>query len=610
MPDFDTGSGAATVSYLALEAPLYNTTLPSTAAAGADAYALKLAYWADIFNRRWDRVEGATDQFDVAGANRQNRLRLQAIWDGLSINGTNLKIFQTLGGATNTGGMSTSYNNTFGMSQLLRMNSGDASNLKASFSDTVTETTGTASAWQNVHGGWSTTLSSAQSGGNCGNGGGSNTAYSNTGSAGCLYMVQNRTRTDSKTRNSTWTPPADLNKHVFRISTQENVTDTGDVTSLTTPATGGGSAPNFRSGEGLHLYSPNINLPMGSLAQPLTAGVASDRRNLVLEVARIPNKASAYNAIYTDYTNNADILAKNCNVYRCGSDLTGALSDYQASSATHGSISIGTTNYNASTNTLTAYSGAEAVGVSFGALALNVVSTTNTVTTTEVQYQQRQLLTQTWRSASKCTTKVLGNCTDRTDQTGTLRQWQYYNGSAWVVANTAVALPSNVSQCSTAAFNGSPNCSNVSPAVTYDGTTYPACPDNASCTRYGTGTNPIQAISHNNGGATSSLKYDFDLCAFDAVTVATGACNTAYTGAFNPATSFSLNGFYADITSEGFVFGNPSLKKLNIVYSNVVAGAKNAQQATSFNNLRNGSMGNLGLVGIEVTNLQMKVKGM
>lgn len=373
VPDFGTATGAGTVSYLALEAPFYDTVLPTTRPNGLDAYNLKLGFWADIFNRKWDDADDLTvngGQFDVAGVNRQNRLRLQAIWDGFSINGSNIKMFQTLGNASNSGGMSTFYNNTFGMAALIRMNSGDTQNLRATFTGTANTRTvqdwtvtwdgnsyGTAANYTNTSGTSTGARSPACGAGN---------ATHNAAGTSCTTRYQTRATIDSGS-TTTWTAPSST--RVLRISTRET---SGATVDLSTPAINGGSAPTFAAGEGLYLYSPNINLPLGSLAQPLIAGVASDGRNFVLEVARIPNKATAYEAIYTDYDNTQanipDATVRNCNVYLCGAALPLPLAGYQASSATHGSISIGSTVYTPATNSLTAYTGVEAVGVSFAPL--------------------------------------------------------------------------------------------------------------------------------------------------------------------------------------------------------------------------------------------------
>ncbi|NHB57611.1 hypothetical protein G8E00_12400 [Acinetobacter shaoyimingii] len=278
------------VPYLTLEAPLYENNIPTSARDGADAYNLKLAMWADAFVLDQSKREGAADLYHLGAKagqsdpNRANRLRLQAIWNGFSINGSRLQVFQTLGGATNTGGMSVFYNNTLGLTGLIRLNSGDSANV--------------------------------------------------------------RTRTsDNKT---------------LRLSTREmNVTD-----NLTTPALNGVGAPLFDSNEGLFFYNPNINLVLGSLYQPLV--LSSDGRNFTIELARIPNKPEIYQKIYTDYSNpkSTTYAGSTCNVYQCGNN---GLTGYQGNNATHSSISFGSTTYDPAKNTLSAYKGADAIGVSFGA---------------------------------------------------------------------------------------------------------------------------------------------------------------------------------------------------------------------------------------------------
>ncbi|MEK5764928.1 hypothetical protein VXE39_19510, partial [Acinetobacter junii] len=68
---------------------------------------------------------------EASAGDRANRLRLQAIANGFGINGSNLQIFQTLGGSSNNNGMSAFYNNTLGVSGVFRINSGDSQNFKA-----------------------------------------------------------------------------------------------------------------------------------------------------------------------------------------------------------------------------------------------------------------------------------------------------------------------------------------------------------------------------------------------------------------------------------------------------------------------------------------------
>lgn len=144
VPNFDVSKtcgaddSSCKVPYLTLEAPLYDINVPEAVADGGDAYKLKLGMWADAFVLDPSQKEGDDSLYQMGARNgqvdpdRANRLRLQAIWNNFSLNGSNIKLFQTLGGATNQAGMSQFYNNTLGISALLRLNSGDASNLRAS----------------------------------------------------------------------------------------------------------------------------------------------------------------------------------------------------------------------------------------------------------------------------------------------------------------------------------------------------------------------------------------------------------------------------------------------------------------------------------------------
>ena len=276
--------------YLTLEAPLFNTAIPTNVADGADAYKLKMGLWADAFVLDPSKKEGDASLYKLGATNqtvegRANRLRLQAIWNDFTINGSRLQVFQTLNGATNANGMSAFYNNTLGIAGLVRLNSGDAANLRTT----------------------------------------------------------------------------NLNDKVLRLSTRE----TTNTNLLDSPAVNGTSAPIFDANEGLFIHNLNANLVLGSLYQPLILG--SDGANFSLELTRIPNKEDIYRKIYTDYDNpNSNVYqGSTCNVYKCGNN---GLTGYQGNNATHSSITIGSTVYDASKNTLTAYKGADAVGVSFGAM--------------------------------------------------------------------------------------------------------------------------------------------------------------------------------------------------------------------------------------------------
>lgn len=102
---------------------------------------------------------------------------------------------------------------------------------------------------------------------------------------------------------------------------------------------------------------------------------------------------------------------------------------------------------------------------------------------------------------------------------------------------------------------------------------------------------PIEVVSTNSSG-NSSLKLNFDLSSTN-------------------ATGISMVGFYGDIVNSGLVLGKDgTTDKFNLTLSNVVAGTTGSQSATSFNNLKNASIGTIGLVGASVTNLKMTVKGL
>ena len=546
VPNF-VGAGTEDISYMGFEYPLYQASWSGATFNDTTAKNLKLGMWTDAFVRDASVAEGLGNQFwlnspltgnrntsltDTTQILRENRLRLQMVLNGFSLDGSNLKIFQTQTGATNANGLSTAYNDTFGLAAVMRINTGDSRGLKvaASYTDSgPVSNIGSITGWTTIHGGANTALNPATGAGDCNNTG---TGSFNSTAVGCRYMIQNHTRTDSKTRTLTWTAPTASESKVLRLSTRE-IDDTYGL--MATPSLAPyPSAPNFANTEGLYMYNPNINLVIGSIWQPVIVGVAPDNRNLYMEVTRIPNKPEIYKEIYTPYSgaqgsmSNADFAALNgstCNIYQCGGTTTaggyqtsnnayfyennnGTVSKLTAKNATHSSISIGTVNYDKANNLLTAYNGSDSIGVSFGALS-NTLSASTSATSYEVRYQQRQELAQSWRSASRCTGSVLGNCTSTTEQTGSLYQWQYNDGSTFVTGSVAVPLPANVAICSTAAFNGNSGCSNVTPATSVDGINYPACPNNAPCFRYGTtsnrnwATSPAVWLQGNNGDQTA-----------------------------------------------------------------------------------------------------------
>ncbi|QQT87844.1 MULTISPECIES: hypothetical protein [Acinetobacter] len=436
-----TDSGKGDISYLSIEAPLYNKTLPTTDQLGAGAYNLKLGLWGDFLVRDPSKIEGNSAQFQLgqmygstSDASRANRLRLQAILNGFSLNGTNLKLFQTLGGASNTGGMSTSYNNTLGLTGVIRLNTGDSSTLRGTATSTTTkggETTNllypvSGSATPNPNSGCDANLTSFANG-------------------RCTTQERVIQRTDTTT--TTWKAPILTN--VLRLSTREKTNFEQGLT--TTPALDSSSTiPIFDDSEGLFLYNVNANLVLGNLYQPVTLGVASDGKNIVLEIARIPNKQDIYSKVYTRYAGDTgdsgvSYSGSTCNIYQCGSETTLGGVTYQGANATHSSITIGSTNYDATNNLLTASSDIGAVGISFGATVDGTGIYNKTVQ--QVQSQGRRWTTELKNTCDSYT--WYGSCSSSSDKrTDAWQAWGTYptSGTGWYnVDRTTISTPQVVS---------------------------------------------------------------------------------------------------------------------------------------------------------------------
>ena len=277
--------------YINIEAPLYDSTLPASGSAASAAYNLKLGLWADAFVRDPSKVEGDAAEFCLGGkasgsaaagcfrknlstdantvANtltRENRLRLQAIWNGFSLNGSNIKIFQTLDDGS-AGVTTNSTYRTLGLSGLLRLNSGaTASTQKGTYtyvagSRTVEAYTVTwGGSWRAAAGTWANYTNTSGVSGGAASTACSNVAASNTAGNACLIRYQTRATTDSASQ-STWTLPT-INS-VLRFSTGE----TTNTSVINTPALSalGTAAPVFNPNEGLFLYNPNINIVLGQL---------------------------------------------------------------------------------------------------------------------------------------------------------------------------------------------------------------------------------------------------------------------------------------------------------------------------------------------------------
>lgn len=325
VPDF---SGASkSVAYLDLEAPLVNATMP-TNASELSAYNLKMGIWVDAFTRDKNLAEDVTNRMNGLA----NRIRLAAVWDGFSINGSNFKIFRTLGGVPAASGSTwgtytanlkinnvmtpktfnygprPSYNETLGVVGVVRMNSGVLPKAENAAVDTsiyvqggitrniyalkytgrdaagapvyteTTDVTGNPIGQEEIY---TTYLPLVGRGSpkdvpGTFNAGGACYAAAKGGSGGNTSGTgqagQCTTREGVTARRFKLTSKNDwvapVVKSVLKIGTQEL---TGAATDDKTPAFGG-LVPNFKSNtssEGIFLYNPNINLVLGSLQQPL-----------------------------------------------------------------------------------------------------------------------------------------------------------------------------------------------------------------------------------------------------------------------------------------------------------------------------------------------------
>ncbi|MCA4815491.1 hypothetical protein [Acinetobacter towneri] len=103
------------VGYLALEAPLATTT------ATESDNNIKLGFWTDIFSRQLNssaEVDPSTGA-PKSGLDKEHRLRTQFVANGLSLNGSQTRVFQTLDSDN------PNHHQTLGMASLLRLNTND-----------------------------------------------------------------------------------------------------------------------------------------------------------------------------------------------------------------------------------------------------------------------------------------------------------------------------------------------------------------------------------------------------------------------------------------------------------------------------------------------------
>lgn len=103
------------VGYLALEAPLATTT-PTESDNN-----IKLGFWTDIFSRQLNssaEIDPSTGA-PKSGLDKEHRLRTQFIANGLSLNGSQTRLFQTLDSDN------PNHHQTLGMASVLRLNTND-----------------------------------------------------------------------------------------------------------------------------------------------------------------------------------------------------------------------------------------------------------------------------------------------------------------------------------------------------------------------------------------------------------------------------------------------------------------------------------------------------
>lgn len=276
----------------------------------------------------------------------------------------------------------------------------------------------------------------------------------------CFNQEGFRVITAEVTAKNNWSLPAEAKRSVLRINAQ-------DVGTLSTPALSGGPAPVFNANgdenKGIFLYGLNANVVLGSLYQPLIFD--TNNGNFSIEISRIPNDARVYKNIYTRYSEidgaGSDYLGSTCNIYRCSgmnsgpaTNITLGSATYQANTATHSSITIGATEYNATTNQLFAHKGIGSYGISFGSLE----GGTNLASTGKRDYIQTFNTTRGYNGQATGT-KYVGEYDDRwlTDndyrwQNQTVNDLPRWNG------NQNYITSSGITGCGTGWAGSLPSC--------------------------------------------------------------------------------------------------------------------------------------------------------
>jgi hypothetical protein len=108
-------ASAKDLSYIAIEAPL----MPIIGTAADNN--IKLGFWTDIFARSFNssNIVNPVTGGPMFGLDTSERLRLQMVANGLSLNGSQVRLFQTLQSSN------TNYSETLGMASIIRMNTND-----------------------------------------------------------------------------------------------------------------------------------------------------------------------------------------------------------------------------------------------------------------------------------------------------------------------------------------------------------------------------------------------------------------------------------------------------------------------------------------------------
>lgn len=75
-------------------------------------------------------------------------------------------------------------------------------------------------------------------------------------------------------------------------------------------------------------------------------------------------------------------------------------------------------------------------------------------------------------------------------------------------------------------------------------------------------------------------------------------------------TNLDLSGSNMDLSAAGLVLSKSTLGKFNVEVNNIEAGVIGNQAAGTFDNLKNGSLGSVGMTGIQLTNPRFTIKGL